>query len=236
MLLLLIGPAWAGAALDNLEWRQRQGAPVPVDAPLVEHDGHATTLRRVADGLPVVLAPGYFRCPNLCGVVREDLLDALARSGLQAGRDYALAILSIDPAEGPADAAAAHPADGHRLTGTAASVEAIADAVGFRFRFDPARREFLHPAGAAVLSPAGQVSGYALGVGYEPGALRDAVRVAREGGQARANPVLLLCFHFDAASGRYTVAVEKLVRIGAVLTVLAIGGTLWLAHRPRRPL
>ena len=234
LLLLLVGPACAGGQLDDLEWVQRQGVPVPMDAPLREHDGQATTLRQVAGGLPLVLAPGYFRCPNLCGIVREDLFAALAQSGLQAGRDYALAVLSIDPSEGPADAAAAHPAEGHRLTGPVTSIEAIADAVGFRSRFDPALREFLHPAGVAVLSPAGQVSGYLLGVGYDPGALRDAVRLAEAGEQAKANPVLLLCFHFDAATGRYTLAIEKVLRIAALLTVLLIGGALWLAHRPRR--
>lgn len=234
LLLLLAGPAWAGGRLDDLEWVQRQGAQVPMEAPLREHDRQATTLRQVAGGLPLVLAPGYFHCPNLCGIVREDLFAALAQSGLQVGQDYALAVLSIDPAEGSADAAASHSAEGHRLTGPVTSIEAIADAVGFRSRFDPALREFLHPAGVAVLSPAGQVSGYLLGVGYDPGALRDAVRLAGAGGQARANPILLLCFHYDAVTGQYTLAIEKVLRIAALLTVLLIGGALWLAHRPRR--
>ena len=234
VLLLLAAPAWAAAPrLDDLEWVQRQGAPLPMDAPLREADGQATTLRRVANGLPTVLAPGYFRCPNLCGTVREDLSIALAQTGLQAGRDYALAFLSVDPAEGPDEAAAAHVPDGHRLTGPAASTGAIAEAAGFPFRFDPALRQIMHPGGVAVASPAGQVSGYVLGVGYDPGALRDAVRLAGAGGQAAANPVLLLCFRYDAATGRYTLAVEKLLRIAAALTALAIGGTLWLAHRPR---
>ncbi len=240
MVLLLaapvaVVPAWAGARLDDLEWVQRQGALLPMDAPLREADGQGTTLRGVAGGLPLVLAPGYFRCPNLCGTVRDDLSIALAQSGLQAGRDYALAFLSVDPADGPEEAAAAYVPDGHRLTGPAASTAAIADAAGFPFRFDPALRQILHPSGVAVASPAGQVSGYVLGVGYDPGALRDAVRLAGAGGQAAANPVLLLCFHFDAATGRYTLAVEKLLRIAAALTALSIGGTLWLAHRGRKP-
>jgi len=232
VLLLLAVPAWAGVPLDGLEWVQRQGALLPMDAPLRESDGQGTTLRRVAGAFPLVLAPGYFHCPNLCGTVRDDLDAALAQSGLQAGRDYALAFLGVHPAVGPEEAAAAHVPDGHRLTGSAASTGAIADAAGFRFRFDPALRQILHPSGVAVVSPSGQVSGYVLGVGYDPGALRDAVRLAAAGGQAAANPVLLLCFHFNAATGRYTLAVEKLLRIAAVLTALSIGGTLWLAHRP----
>lgn len=230
---LLASLTLAAAPVDGLEWVQRQGAAVPMDAPLLAQDGAPATLRGVAAGLPLVLAPGYFRCPNLCGVVREDLADALSRSGMAAGRDYAVAVVSIDPAETPADAAAVQ-AGWHGLTGPAPSVSAITEAVGFRARFDPAMRQFLHPAGVAVLSPAGLVSGYVLGVGYDPGALRDAVEAARSGRQAQANPVLLLCFDYDPATGRYTPAVRKLVQAGAALTVLGIAGGLWLAHRPRQ--
>jgi protein SCO1/2 len=234
VLLLLAWPAAASVPTDGLEWVQRQGAPVPMDAPLLAGDGTPATLRGVAGGLPLVLAPGYFRCPNLCGVVRDDLAATLSRSGMTLGRDYAVAVLSIDPAEGPADAAAVQ-AGWHALTGPAASVQATTDAIGFHARFDPALRQFLHPAGVAVLTPGGLVSGYVLGVGYDPAALRDAVRLARGGGQAQANPVLLLCFHWDAATGRYTPSVEKMVRAGGVLTVLLILGTLVVAHWTRHP-
>ena len=233
LLLLLALPAGAAVPVDGLEWMQRQGAPVPMDAPLLDRDASSVTLRQAAAGLPLVLAPGYFRCPNLCGAVRDDLSAALARSGMVLGRDYAVAVLSIDPAEGPADAAAVQ-AGWRGLTGPAANVQAITGAIGFPARFDPALRQFLHPAGVAVLSPAGRVSGYVLGIGYDPAALRDAVDVARADGQAGANPVLLLCFHYDAATGRYTVAVEKLMRAGGDLTALGIATGLWLSHRPGR--
>ena len=226
-------PAYAAAPLNDLEWVQHPGAPVPMDAPFTAADGARTTLRQVAGGLPLVLAPGYYRCPNLCGVVRQDLVDALGRSGLQVGRDYQVAVLSIDPAEEPADAAAVKDAGaGWRLlTGPA---DTVGNAIGFRTRFNEAQRQFIHPAGVAVLSPSGLVSGYVLGVGYDPAALRSSILLARDGGQAVANPVLLLCFHYDPATGRYTLAVERLVRIGGAVTALGLGAMLWATHRPRR--
>ncbi|MGI4939018.1 MAG: hypothetical protein ACRYHQ_00365 [Janthinobacterium lividum] len=232
-LALVAAPAYAAAPLNDLEWVQHPGAPVPMDAPFTAANGAGTTLRQAAGGLPLVLAPGYYRCPNLCGVVRQDLADALGRTWLQAGRDYQVAVLSIDPAEGPTDAAAVKDAGaGWRLlTGPAGVVGA---AIGFRTRFDEAQRQFIHPAGVAVLSPSGLVSGYVLGVGYDPDTLRSAILLARDGGQATANPVLLLCFHYDPATGRYTLAVERLVRIGGTLTALGLGTMLWLTHRPRR--
>ena len=105
----------------------------------------------------------------------------------------------------------------HYLTGGADAVRAIEQAVGFRARFDPALRQFLHPAGLVILTSRGVVSSYLLGVGYRPGDLRAAVTRAGEGGVAKAAlPVLLLCFHFDPTTGRYTLAVTRLLQLAGV--------------------
>jgi len=196
-------------------------------------------------GLPVILDLGYFHCPSLCGLVRADLMNALQAGGLVAGRDYVLVALSIDPAETPAAAAAAKATDlaqagagsgtgaaWHYLTGVEPAIHAIASAAGFRARYDPAERQFLHPAGLVVLSQTGVISGYLLGLGYAGGDLRTAVLRAGKGGIARAAlPVLLLCFHFDAATGRYTLAIEKVLRLMAGITVLTLGAVLIMLHR-----
>lgn len=178
-------------------------------------------------------------------MVRDDALSALSRTTLRPGRDYALAMLTIDPAETPQDAAASradalrrYPVAGaaagwHYLTGPASSLLAIEDAAGFHARYDAGLKQFLHPAGLVVADPAGQVSGYLLGVGYAPGDVAEAVGSARAGASRWAAPILLLCFHFDAERGRYSLAVMKILRLAGVLTVVALGGTLLLAHRGR---
>lgn len=236
----------SAAPLADLGFKQHPGALLPYDAPLVDETGQATTLRAVSGGLPLVIVPGYFRCPNLCGTVRDGILGALGRSGLVAGRDYALAAVTIDPAETPATAAAVRredltryplpggAADVHYLTGIGRSLGAIADAEGFPIRYDDKLKQFMHPAGIVLATPGGAVSGYLLGVGYAPEALRAAVERARQGVSSLAQPILLLCFHFDAVTGRYTLAVMKVLRLAAALTVLTIGGVIWLLHRSSR--
>jgi protein SCO1/2 len=245
LIALLCQPAWAkGPDLGDIGFDQRPGATVPLDTVLRAEDGTPVTLKAAMRTRPTVLALGYFHCTTLCGVVRADLLDGLSRSGLRAGSDYTLLAVSIDPSETAADAAAARRQENARypLPGNVSSVQyltgdaaAIETAVGFHARFDQDTKQFLHPAGLVFLNTAGTVSGYLLGVGYKPGELRAGILRARDGGIAKAVlPVLLLCFHFDPATGRYTLAVMRLLQIAGGLTVLTVGGTIMLALRKER--
>ncbi|HYZ64739.1 MAG TPA: SCO family protein, partial [Acetobacteraceae bacterium] len=239
LLLFLLAPMPLCAAPDTsgLRFEGRLGAQLPMDAPLRDETGRPVTLGAVAGGLPLVLALGYFHCPGLCGLVREDALGALDRSGLRPGTDYRLLILSIDPDETPGDAANAKEgalaryadpgANWRFLTAAAPSVQAITAAAGFRYRFDPALKQFLHPAGLVIASPAGVISSYLPGLGHSPGELRAAVLRAGQGGLASAlSPVLLLCFHFDPQTGRYNLAVSRALSVMAALTALTLGGYL----------
>ncbi len=233
---------------------QSPGSALPAGASFREADGHLLRLGDLFGRRPILLALGYFHCPSLCSVVRDDLLEALSKADLRAGVDYDLALVSIDPDETTADAAAAEADDAarysvasggadrgatpgwHFLVGDAGSVTAVADAVGFRSRYDVHLKQFLHPAGLVIVTPEGHVSGYVLGVGYHAGDVRTAVTLASTGGIAKAAvPLLLLCFHFDAATGRYTLAVMKVLRLAGYVTVLTIGTVLLLAFlRERR--
>jgi protein SCO1 len=63
--------------------------------------------------------------------------------------------------------------------------------------------------------------------------MRDALARAAAGEIATsASPVLLLCFDFDRMTGRYTLAIIKLLRIGAVCFLLAGAGLV--VHTARR--
>ena len=247
LLVLLLAALPSRAAppdVSGIEFVQHPGAAVPLDARFTDHAGRSVTLGGLLGGKPAVLLLGYFHCPSLCGVVRDDALNALAHTGLDTPGAYSVLDISIDPREGPADAAAAraedlarYPVPGaeagwHFLTGDAA---AVAQAVGFRSRWDADLQQFLHPTGMVVLTPAGTVSAYALGVGYPAVGLRGALLRARAGVVAAAvSPVLLLCFHFDPTTGRYTLEILKLLQLFAGLTVLTIAGLLLILHHHGR--
>ncbi len=242
LLMLLCSPsAQAAADLSEFAYDQHPGAQVSLATPLQDASGDAMTLGQAVADRPTILALGYFRCPNLCGLVRADLMNALGRLDVPA--NYNLVVLSIDPAETPSDARSAQQADAerfapastwHYLTGSAAAIRSITDAVGFRTRFDAASKQFLHPAGLVFLTRTGIVSSYLLGLGYKPSDVGLGITRATNGLTARALPILLLCFHYDPATGRYSLAILRVLQLGGAITVLLVAGIIGLALRRER--
>jgi protein SCO1/2 len=244
---VVLAASYAPVDPTQFTWHQKPGAVLPLQTGFTDDTGKPVTLREIAGTSPIFLDLGYFHCPSLCGVVRADLFSALQQSGLVPGRDFSLIAASIDPAETPGDAAAARQSDAaefpalhgaafHYLTGSQQAISALEQVVGYRARYDARYRQFLHPAGLVVLSREGVVSSYLLGVGYNAGDIRAAVIRARAGGIARAAlPILLLCFHFDSTTGRYTLAITKVLRLMGLLTVAVIAGlVIVLSRSPRR--
>lgn len=244
--------AVAPPSTAGLAWRPHVGATLPTQAVVRDSDGRALRLGAILAARPTIIDLGYFHCPSLCGVARDSLIAGLHDAKLHAGTDYTLLALSIDPAETPADAARAKAADlaraggaggagigaaggWHYATADAPTIDAVADAVGFPRRWDAVLRQFLHPTGLVIAAPDGRIASYLLGVGYQPGTLRAALARARAGEIAPPpSPVLLLCFHFDQTTGRYTFAIMKAIRVAALATVLGILGLLLLLRRVRR--
>jgi len=226
------------------------GARLPLDAVLRDERGAPLRLGALFGTAPVVLVPGYYRCPNLCSTLFEGVLQALALSGMQAG-SYRLVGFSIDPDEGAAAAADKRRAyaallpggapDLRLLTGDAAALARIEAALGYRAPRDPAGGEYAHAAGFVVLDAGGSIRQFFPGVRFEPAALRTALQAAGKGLSAAAEApslgqrLLLLCTHYDPAVGRHSAAAMAAARAGVLLTVLGLGAATWRFARRRQP-
>jgi protein SCO1/2 len=225
---------------------ERPGTPVPVAVPLVDAQGRATTLAELAGGKPLLLIPVLHECPNLCGVTLAGFTDAIAGQQGRPGRDFAVVAFGIDPNEGPADARAdlarlhaARPrapvADVRAVTGPASSIAAVTRAIGYRYAWDPRIGQYAHAAAAAVIAPDGTLSSWLYGVTPRPADLANALALARSGGSGSlVQQLILLCYHFDPETGRYSLLVSRVIKVAGIATVLAIGLLIFFLSRKRR--
>jgi len=258
--LLLATPAWAAtqpaigqpaseqpAMLRDVGFDQRLDQQVPLDLVFRNEDGDAVTLASLLHGKPVILQLAYYRCPMLCTLVLNGLLSAMRALPFDVGQEFDVVIVSFDPTDTPEQARQKKAtyiaeyrrpnaaAGWHFLTGDAPSIERLAASVGFRYRYDPERKEFAHAAGITVLTPKGVIARYFFGVEFAPRDLKFGLMEAAENRiGSPIDQLLLFCYHYDPSTGRYSAAVLNSVRAGGVLTLLALGGFIvWAMRRDR---
>lgn len=222
---------------EQIGFDQHLGDRLPLDLMFRDEAGRGVRLADYFDGRPVVLNLAYYRCPMLCTLVLNGIASSSGALNLAMGRDYDIVTVSIDPRETPDLAAAkkagylkeySHLGDGkgwHFLTGDETSVRRLADAIGFRYAYDTNKDQYAHPSGVVVITPDGRVARYFFGIEYAPRDLRLALVQASAGKIGTvAERLLLLCYQYDPASGRYGAVPLTLIRLGGVVTVLALAG------------
>lgn len=231
---------------------ERLGAALPRAATFTGADGRPLALGALA-GRPVLLSFNYTGCPRLCGLQLSGLARALRDLGWD-GERFSVVTVSIDPAEQLPQLAAykqakvreagGNPgvaAGWHFLTGREADVAALADAVGFRYRYEPRTGEFQHQATLVVVSGDGRVSGYLHGISYPAAALREALgragrdEVATLAQQQGVGGFLLSCMGYDPAD-RSPLALQVMRGGGlvALLFLASLLGVLALRQAQRR--
>jgi protein SCO1/2 len=237
------------SAVPEARIEQKLDEAVPLDLVFRDEAGQARALRDYVRDKPVVLVLAFYRCPRLCSLVLSGLSDALKQiKDYEIGREFEVVAVSIDPRETPELAAAKKQAQveeygrpgaekgWHFLTGEEDQIKRLADAVGYRYFYDPQKDDFAHASGIMVLTPDGRVSRYYYGIKYVPLDVKYGLEDASEGriGSPVTRPLRLLCFDYDPTTGRYSVAVMRLVRAGGVLTVLALGTLVLVSWRRSR--
>lgn len=254
-LLALAAPAAAqimgGPEPPEVEWRQALGAEIPRTARFTDQGGRVLTLADCLGERPLVLALVYYECPMLCGLVLEGLVQSLRAVDFTTGEDFDVLVVSIDPGETPALAAAkrasvlagygldpAAPAAGswRFLVGEEREIRALTQAVGFGYSYIPERDEWAHAAGISVLTPKGVVARILFGVEFAPRDLRLALVEAAQGAiGSPLDQVLLRCFHYDPTRGKYGFAILALVRFLGTATLLVLASFVlrWLVRERR---
>jgi protein SCO1/2 len=227
--------------LRDVGFDQRLDESLPLDASFRDERGTEVRLGEYFGRRPVILALVYYECPMLCTLVLNGLTSALNVLRFDVGKEFEVVTISIDPRDTPTLAArkkatyldryarAGAEAGWHFLTGEQASIKRVAEAIGFRYAFDPEQQQFAHAAGVVVLTPQGRIARYYYGVEYPPRDLRLGLVEAGEGRiGSPIDQLLLYCYHYDPHTGRYGATVMNLLRLGGAVTLLALGGFVGL--------
>jgi protein SCO1/2 len=235
-------------ALKNIGIDQRLNNQLPLDATFKDETGRVV---RFGDYFgkerPVVVSLVYYKCPMLCNQVLNGLVGSIRGQNLLVGKDFDVVTVSFDPRETPQDAAEKkkvvlgdlHRADDpvaaagwHFLTGDKSQIDAVADAVGFRYAFDTRTNQFAHASGVMVATPAGKLSRYFYGIEYAPRDLRFALVESSEGRIGTAvDKIILYCYHYDPTSGKYGFVIMNAMRVGGIVTVFGVIALIMILRR-----
>jgi protein SCO1/2 len=179
------------------------------------------------------------------------VLNSLTRSlkplTLTAGSDFELVAVSISPDETPELADQKRTAylerydrpgadqGWHFLVGAKEPIAELARTVGFRYQYNPQTKLYTHAAGIVILTPDGRVARYFYGLDYPPKDLQNEIERAAAG--RIGSPIgrlLLLCYDYDVATGKYTLSIVRLIRVLGTMTALSLGMFVFLMLRRER--
>jgi protein SCO1/2 len=245
-----VGPVPTGNSnevLKKVNIEQKLNNQIPLDLRFRDEAGREVALGDYfKDGRPVVLTLVYYECPMLCNQVLNGEVGAFQALSFTPGKEFEVVTVSFDEREGPELAAKKKEtylrryrregsgAGWHFLTGDRASIDALAQAVGFRYAWDEQSQQFAHASALMVATPAGRLSHYFYGIEYSPKDLRLALVEASEGKiGSPVDSLILYCYHYDPAAGRFA-PVMGVLRAAGVLTVLGLVALLFYLRRVTR--
>jgi len=229
--------------LQKVGINQKMGAQIPLDLPFVDESGKDVTLRQYF-GKPVILALVYYQCPSLCNMVLNGVLRSIKQLDFTAGNQYEVIAVSFDPRETPEMAASKkqnylkdYTRQGaeqgwHFLTGPETSSKVLADSVGFRYVYDALTNQYAHSSAIMILTPAGRIDRYFYGIDYPARDVRlGLVEASNERIGTPTDQVLLYCFHYDPATGKYALVIMNVLRLAGLITVVVLAAFMIVMFR-----
>jgi protein SCO1/2 len=240
-------PSGLPKALDDVGIDQKLDEQLPLDLEFRNESGEAVKLGKYFGNKPVVLSLVFYECPMLCNQVLNGMVGAFRVMSFRPGKEFEVITVSFDSRETPTLAAAkkntyvaylpeekrTEAAGGwHFLTGDETNIKRLTNAVGFRYHFDEATNQFAHASAVYITTPQGKLARYFYGIEYAPRDLRLGLIEASENKiGSPVDQLLLYCYHYDPATGKYGAVVMNMIRLGGIATMVAMVTLLLLLRR-----
>lgn len=234
--------------LSGIGIAQHLNYQLPLNLTFTDDHGKLVPLSTYFGKVPAILLLVYYRCPMLCSEELEGLASALKMINFRPGKDFNIVVISIDPTETTAMAAAkkaeyvkmyGHPetADGwHFMTGTQANIDKITSVVGFKYvkLKVPGTNitQFAHASALEIVTPQGKLAQYYMGVEYSP---KDMLLGLDEASNDKigspVDNILTYCYHYDPLTNTHDLIISRVVEAGGILTILILGGFMLVMFR-----
>jgi len=223
---------------------QKLNQTIPLHLMFRDENGNPVELAQFFGQKPLILTLVYYNCPMLCTQVLNGVESGLKELPTDIGKQFDVVTISIDPTESHVLAKVKQEmyvgmygrpgaAQGwHFLTGDEPQIKQLADAVGFRYAYDPDTKQFAHASAIMLLTPEGKISRYFYGIQFPSRDLRLGLVEASEGKIGTpVDQVLLFCYHYDPATGKYGLLISRVIQAGGALTVLILGVAMLILFR-----
>ncbi len=226
------------------------GGYIPLDVPVITTSGDTVQLSTVFQtGKPVLFTLAYYDCPMLCSMVLDGVSQSINTLNWESRNRYQVITVSIDAGETPLQAKEKREAYINRaedaslkynwsfFTAPQSTIDTLSRALGFQYYYVPETDEFAHPAVVFILSPEGKISRYLYGLNYEPKDLKFSLMEASDGKiGSTVEQLLLFCYHYDATENTYVLFARNIMRIGGVITMILLGGFLFIYWKKEKKL
>lgn len=222
---------------------------LPLNLEFKDEYGHTVKLEDYFGQRPVFLVPVYYRCPMLCGLVLHGLTESLKKINFKPGEEFKIITFSIDPLENPESALQkkenllkddwnTQARQGwHFLTspGNNERIKRLTDSIGFDYVYDRQTGQYAHPAMIILTTAEGRIARYFTGVQFNPRDLRLGIIEASQDRIANLrDQILLLCYHYDPATGKYGFLIQRTLQGICILTFLILAFFIGLSLRHDR--
>ncbi|MAT14538.1 MAG: hypothetical protein CMJ46_04630 [Planctomyces sp.] len=239
---------FSGELLNEAEIIPQVGESLPLDAEFVDATGVPVQLAEVTRERPTILCLVYFDCPMLCKLAADSVVKGVTEIDADVGDKFNVVFVSFNPVDTPEKAMQAQAAalaqygrvgagaGWYFLTGEQAEIDRLTKAVGYHYRWDPETKQFSHPSGLMIISPAGVITEYLDGVRFSAADLNSAVKRAAAGTETKSETISFArCYLYDPTTGKFGAAVQWTVRTLGLLTVVGLGFTVFRLTRHQHP-
>jgi len=235
--------------LEGVGITQKLDQQLPLDLSFKDETGKTVQLGEYFQtGRPVILNLVYYTCPMLCGEELTGEASALSVLKFTPGKEYEVVSVSINPDETPQQAAEkkkiyidrmnehlepkTNGEGWHFLTGQQAEIDELAQAVGFHYHRDPATGQYIHSTAIIIVTPHGKLAQYYYGVEYSPRDIRlGLIEASRNKIGNLVDAVEIYCCRYDPNTGRYGAVISRILSIAGAVTVLLLGGFVFMMIR-----